>query len=102
MLEYWKHEPTCFSASNVAQRAVDSIHVVKKDNANDPHMFAVSVLCQCPGVSVAIAEAILRDAGPHLLDVFSKDEKTLASIAVTDKRKVGPAVAKRLLGLVKH
>jgi ERCC4-type nuclease len=90
MLEYWQQEPTCFSAATTAQRAVDAIHVVKKDNANDPHMFAVSVLCQSPGVSVKVAEAWLSELG-SLQAVLTAPEAQLAAVKVGGRKQAATA-----------
>ena len=90
MLEYWKHEPTCFSAATTAQRAVDSIHVIKKDNAKDPHTFAVSVLCQCPGVSVKVAEGWLSEFD-SLKGVLAASEEALSAVKIAGRKQ--PAAA---------
>jgi len=90
MLEYWKHESTCFMGSTTAQRAVDAIHVVKKDNAKDPHIFAVSVLCQCPGVSVKVAESWLSEFG-SLKGVLAASEEELSAVKVAGRKQ--PAAA---------
>lgn len=80
-------------------RATDSIHVVKKANAADPRFFAVSCLCQCSGVSTKIAEAIIDGCGGTLVGVMAAGVTDLAAISV-GKKKVGPAVAGRLWGLL--
>lgn len=90
MLEYWKHDSNCFSAATTAQRAVDAIHVVKKDNAKDPHTFAVSVLCQCPGVSVKVAEGWLSEFG-SLKGVLAASEEALAAVKIAGRKQ--PAAA---------
>ncbi len=92
-------DPHAFTAPFETKQYYQSVKVSKKENREDPNNFAHGVLMQCPGVSANVAEAILRHGGPLLADVFARDEKFIASINVTEKRKVGPVVAKRLLGL---
>ena len=99
MLEYWQNDPTCFSAATTAQRAVDAIHVVKKDNVSDPHMFAVSILCQSPGVSVKVAEAWLSEFG-SLQAVLAAPEEALAAVKVGGRKQA--ATAKKFQALFKE
>jgi ERCC4-type nuclease len=97
--EQMEADPDAFMAPTSTKQYYENVQVSKKANKEDPANFARTVLMQCPGISATFADAILRHAGPRLADVFTRDEKTLASISVSEKRKVGPAVAKRLLGL---
>jgi ERCC4-type nuclease len=76
-----------------------TIQVTRKGNREDPAIFASAVLQQVPGVSHAIASAILEKAGGHFQGVWNLPEKELAAIQVSEKRKVGPAIAKRLWSL---
>jgi ERCC4-type nuclease len=100
LVEQITADPDAFqSPSGPPKQYYEGVQVSKKANKEDPANFARTVLMQCPGVSAAIADAIIRGAGPKLADVFIKDEKFIASINVTEKRKVGPTIAKRLLGL---
>lgn len=92
-------DPYAFTASNKTKQYYENVVIAKKANKEDPANFARTVLMQCPGLSATFADAIITHAGPKLADVFAKDEKTLAAIPVTEKRKVGPVVAKRLLAL---
>lgn len=97
--EQMEADPDAFMAPTSTKQYYENVQVSKKANKEDPANFARTVLMQCPGISATFADAILREAGPKLADVFARDEKTLASISVSEKRKVGPAVAKRLLRL---
>ncbi len=97
--EQFSADREAFTSPTGTKQYYESVSVSKKANKEDPANFSRTVLMQCPGISAAVADAIMREAGPRLVDVFTKDEKALAAIAVTEKRKVGPAVAKRLLGL---
>lgn len=82
-----------------AQRAADGIHIVKKANSEDPHQFALQILCQCPGLSVKAAEALLAEFG-GLRQVLDAEESALAAVKV-GTRKLGPAVAGRFCTLFK-
>jgi ERCC4-type nuclease len=82
-----------FGAEGRAQRAADGIHVVKKANVEDPHQFALQILCQCPGLSVKAAEALLAEFG-GLRQVLAAEESALAAVKV-GARRLGPAVAGR-------
>jgi len=75
-----------------------TVSVSKKGNKEDPKNFAACALQGCPGISSAAADAILAAFGT-LTAVMAADETTLAVIQV-GKRKLGPAVAKRLHALL--
>jgi ERCC4-type nuclease len=72
----------------------------KGEQRDDPHNFAVSVLTCCKGISAATAEGILKACGNSLTTVWNTSEKELAVIQISEKRKLGPAVAKKLYGLL--
>jgi len=92
-------EPTVFIATDPAALAYSStVSVSKKGNREDPKNFAACALQGCPGVSSAAATAILTAFGT-LTAVMAADEAALAAVVV-GKRKLGPAVAKRLYGLL--
>jgi ERCC4-type nuclease len=76
-----------------------TVAVSKRGNKEDPHNFAATALQACPGVSSAVAEALLKELG-SFSSIFSASEATLAAVKISEKRKVGPAVAKRLYGLL--
>lgn len=85
--------------TGAALRSIDSIHVVKKSNAADPKHFAVACLAQCPGVSAKVAEAVLEACGGSLQGVMTVGVADIAAVTV-GKKRVGPAVAGRLWGLL--
>lgn len=87
-----------FAATERAQTAADGIHVVKKTNNADPHTYALNVLCQCPGVSVKIAEAWLTAYSGSLKAIMEADAGTLADLKV-GSRRVGKVVAERFKSL---
>ena len=72
--------------------------VSKKGNQDDPMVFAVGCLQQCPGVSAKAASALVEAFG-GFQGVLAADEKGLAEVKV-GARKLGPVVAKRLWGLL--
>lgn len=78
-----------------------TISVSRKENLLQPDVFLSAVLQQCSGVSATSADAIVR-AAPCLEKVMGMSEKELAGVQVSEKRRLGPAVAKRLWGLLHH
>jgi len=86
-----------FSDSQRAQRAADGIHIIKKQNVEDPHQFALQILCQCPGLSVKAGEALLAEFG-GLKQVLAAEEAAIAAVKV-GTRRLGPAVARRFITL---
>lgn len=94
-------EPTVFVQEDGAQKAyAHTVSVTKRGNKEDPAAFAATVLQACPGVSAAVADAVLKACGGSLTGVWAATEATLAAAPITEKRRVGPAVAKRLYGLL--
>jgi ERCC4-type nuclease len=75
----------------------DVMHTTKKANKDDPVAFAVAALQGCPGVSAKAATAIWSAVGSWSA-LLTIEEKALADIKVGERR-LGPAVAKRLLAL---
>jgi hypothetical protein len=73
------------------------MHTTKKANKDDPVAFAVAALQGCPGVSAKAAMAIWSAVGSWSA-LLAIEEKALADIKVGERR-LGPAVAKRLLSL---
>jgi ERCC4-type nuclease len=94
-------DSTVFVPQDATQKAYAStVSVNKRANREDPEAFASTVLQSCPGVSSAVAAAILKGCGGTLAAVWTATEEELAAITITEKRKVGPAVAKRLVFLL--
>ncbi len=85
-----------FDAETVSYTDVNKIS--KKSNQEDPKVFASACLQQCPGVSAKAADALLG-VFPTLTEIMAADEPSLANVKV-GARKLGPAVAKRLWGLL--
>ena len=94
-------ESDVFVLADPAALAYSStVSISKRGNKEDPKNFALCTLQGCPGVSSAVADAILGACGGNLQGVWAAEESTIASVAITEKRKVGPVVAKRLYGLL--
>jgi ERCC4-type nuclease len=92
-------EPAVFVSTDPAAIAYSStVTVSKRGNKEDPRNFAACALQGCPGISAAAAEAILTAFG-NLEGVMAADEAGLTAVQV-GKRRLGPAVAKRLFGLL--
>jgi len=93
-------EAEVFVPADPAALAYSStVTVSKRGNKEDPRNFTLCALQGCPGVSAAVAEAILEAFGGNLTGIMVAEEAAIASVVV-GKRKVGPAVAKRLWGLL--
>lgn len=93
-------EPQVFVAADPTALSYSStVAVTKKANREDPHNFAATALQGCPGISSTAAEAILTAVGGTLRGALSATEAELAAVQV-GKRRLGPAVAKRLISLL--
>lgn len=89
-------DPAVFAAADPAAVGYTStLAISKKENRDNPRNFAAAALQGCPGVSAAAAEAVLTAFGGTFTGVWGADEAALAAVVV-GKRKLGPAVAKRL------
>jgi ERCC4-type nuclease len=98
LLEQWKEDPASVKRTQELVKVSDGLHVQKKQNALDPKAFLVAALAQCPGVSVKVAES-LATAFPSLALLLTLSPKDLEAHKV-GARRLGPAVAKRLWGLL--
>lgn len=94
-------EPAVFQPEDGTQKAyTNTVSITKRTNMEDPAVFASVVLQACPGISAAVAAAILKACGGTMAGVWAATEAEIAKAPITEKRKVGPAVAKRLVGLL--
>ena len=94
-------DPKVFVAEDGAQKDYAHCVTVKKStNKDDPRTFASLILQQCPGISATVADTILKGGGEVLRGVMALSEAEIAALSVTEKRKVGQAVAKRLWALL--
>lgn len=98
LVEQWQEDPTALKRTQELVKVSDGIHVQKKQNAADPRAFLMACLAQCSGVSVRAAESLVR-AYPTLTQVMALTAKELEDHRVGNRR-LGPAVAKRLWGLL--
>jgi hypothetical protein len=93
-------EPAVFVTTDPAAVPYSSsVTISKRGNKEDPKHFAACALQGCPGISAAAAEAILTSFGGTLAGVFAAEEVALAGVQI-GKRKLGPAVAKRIHALL--
>lgn len=93
-------EPAVFVTTDPASLTYSStVSVSKKANKEDPKNFAACALQGCPGVSSAVALSILAAFEGTLTGVMGAEETALATVQ-TGKRKLGPALAKRLYTLL--
>jgi ERCC4-type nuclease len=98
LVEQWKEDPTSLKRTQELVKVSDGLHVQKKQNASDPKAFLIACLAQCSGVSIKMAES-LATAYPRLALLLSLTPKDLEAHKV-GARRLGPAVAKRLWGLL--
>lgn len=100
----WESDSTAFTAATKSQRAADGIHVVKRDNDNNPRLFALKVLCLCPGVSTNIADVILTAADNSLETIMTRTIDNISILKIQTstgkQRAIGKAVAERLYNLL--
>jgi ERCC4-type nuclease len=100
LLEQWQKDSTVFYLEDGAQKEYShTVSVSKRANREDPKAFACLVLQQCPGVSAPIASSLI-EAFHTLEGVMKASETEMANVKVTEKRRVGPAAAKRLYNLL--
>jgi ERCC4-type nuclease len=94
----WTEDPTTF-AQPTSLTYVETRGHTREAQSDDPLVFATSVLRCCRGISAQSAQALLEGCGGSLESVMAASEMTLAAVQV-GKRKLGPAVAKRLYSLL--
>ena len=99
LCDYWTEDPTHFHREGGVLRSIDGLHVTKKVNAEDPRQFQMACLSQCPGISTRMAE-VIHTAYPSWPSLLGASESEMAALVQPNGRKVGPAVAKRLWGLI--
>lgn len=98
LLEQWVEDPTALKRTQELVKVSDGLHVQKKQNAADPKAFLMACLAQCSGVSIRAAESLVI-AHPTLTQIMALTAKQLEDHRVGNRR-LGPAVAKRLWGLL--
>jgi len=94
-------DSSTFVLEDGAQKAyTHSVSIHKKANRDDPKTFASLMLQQCPGLSATTADALLDAFDKTFTGVFNATEASIAIVKVSEKRKVGPVLAKRLFTLL--
>jgi ERCC4-type nuclease len=100
LAEKWQEDQTEFRDGKVTAYTTTIKNHTKGEQRDDPHNFAVSVLTCCKGISSTTAEAILKGCGGHLEGVWAATEQQLADLKLSEKQRVGPAKAKKLVSLL--
>jgi len=95
--EQWTADKTTFEQP-ATMTYVETRGTTRQANTDDPLVFATSVLSCCRGVSVAIAQELLRAFG-SLEGVFAASVAGLAAVKV-GKQSFGKVKAERLHGLI--
>ena len=96
-----EEDKNVFVLEDGAQKSYShSVSINKKANRDDPKTFASLMLQQCPGLSATAADALLAAFEGTFTGVFGANEAALTAVKITEKRKVGPALAKRLFTLL--
>lgn len=97
--DQWTADPTTFEQPAQISYVEAAGGASKAANRDSPTAFAAAVLQLCRGVSTVAAQAILAAHGGTLESVLAAEESALATTQI-GKRKLGPAVAARLYGLL--
>jgi ERCC4-type nuclease len=92
-------DPKCFDASTIETSYSAYVKTSKRATKEDPRNFMTAVLTQCPGVSAAVAEALVEHYKglPALMGASAAD---YAGVVKPGGRKVGKAVGERLWALL--
>ena len=92
-------DPKCFDASTIETSYSAYVKTSKRATKEDPRNFMTAVLTQCPGVSAAVAEALVEHYKglPALMAGSAAD---YAAVVKPGGRKVGKAVGERLWALL--
>ena len=90
--EQLREDPTIFQPHTVQYTEV--LHSTSR-KANRDDNIANAMLQQCSGVSATVATALLTHFKTFEA-LLHANEKDIASVKINDKRKVGPAIAKKL------
>ena len=92
-------DPRCFDATTIDTSYSSYVKTSKRATKEDPRNFMTAVLTQCPGVSAAVAEALVEHY-KSLPAVMAGSAAEYAAVVKTGGRKVGKAVGERLWGLL--
>ena len=95
----WQEDQVEFREGKVTAYTSTIKNHTKGEQRDDPHVFAVSVLTCCKGISPATAEALLKELG-SLTAVWNATEAQFADIKISEKQRFGPVKAKKLFALL--
>lgn len=98
VMEQWKEDPAALQRTTELVKVSDGIHVQKKANASDPRQFFLQCIVQCPGVSVKMGEQ-LANTFETWEGMMAATKEAIQEVKV-GARRIGPAIAGRLYGLL--
>ena len=102
LTDQWRTDPTTFeqpATLTYVETQGKALGVTKQESSENPHVFAVTVLRACQGVSAAIAEKLLEGCGGSLEGVWKASAEELAAIQC-GKVRFGAVRGGRLWGLL--
>ena len=102
LTDQWKTDPTTFeqpATLTYVETQGRGAALNKHENSENPHVFAVTVLRACQGVSAQVAEKVLEGCGGSLDGVWKASAAELAAIQC-GKVRFGPARGERLWRLL--
>jgi ERCC4-type nuclease len=95
----WQEDQVEFREGKVTAYTSTIKNHTKGEQRDDPHIFAVSVLTCCKGISPATAETILKELG-SLTAVWNATEAQFAELKISEKQRFGLVKAKKLFALL--
>jgi hypothetical protein len=102
LTDQWRTDPTTFeqpATLTYVETQGKVLGVTKQESSENPHVFAVTVLRACQGVSAAVAEKVLEGCGGSLEGVWKASAAELAAIQC-GKVRFGAVRGGRLWGLL--
>ena len=102
LADQWRTDPTTFeqpATMTYVETQGKALGVTKKESVDNPHVFAVTVLRACQGVSAQIAEKLLEGCGGSLEGVWNASAEELAAIQC-GKVRFGAVRGRRLWSLL--
>jgi hypothetical protein len=102
LTDQWRTDPTTFeqpATLTYVETQGRGAALTKQENSENPHVFAVTVLRACQGISASVAEKVLEGCGGSLEGVWNASAADLAAIQC-GKVRFGPVRAGRLWSLL--
>ena len=102
LTDQWRTDPTTIeqpATLTYVETQGKALGVTKQESSENPHVFAVTVLRACQGVSAAVAEKLLEGCGGSLDGVWKASAEELAAIQC-GKVRFGAVRGGRLWGLL--